>query len=311
MLAVVRKELADYFNSVRFFVLFLLVLVSAGLGLYAVHEGIRTALAQAQSVTGNSYVFMALFTASFPGVSFLNFAIIMAIVVPIMGIVLGCDMINIERSGGTMSRLLAQPVYRDGVINGKFLAGLITMSLMIGFAFMLMIGLGLKMIGVPPMVEEIIRLFVYFVITIVYGAFWMALAVLFSVLFRRVASSLMIPIILFIIFFCWMLLVPVIVSNDTSAPLQQQLHTSALQESLSKISPNYLYDEAYYMLLVPQWKGLGAITYSTASYMVVKVLGLGQTLLEIWPNIIGLICLSVVFFAISYIVFMKQEIRAT
>ena len=35
MMAIIRKELADYFNSVRFLVLFLLVLVASGFGLYA------------------------------------------------------------------------------------------------------------------------------------------------------------------------------------------------------------------------------------------------------------------------------------
>ena len=35
-------------------------------------------------------------------------------------------------------------------------------------------GYGLRMIGVTPTAEEITRLFIYLVFTIIYGAFWMA-----------------------------------------------------------------------------------------------------------------------------------------
>jgi ABC-2 type transport system permease protein len=44
---------------------------------------------------------------------------------------LGFDAINSERTGGTISRILSQPVYRDSVINGKFLAGVITIAIAI------------------------------------------------------------------------------------------------------------------------------------------------------------------------------------
>jgi ABC-2 type transport system permease protein len=311
MLAIVRKELADYFNSIRFLVLFLLVLVASGLGLYAVREGIRAALEQSQAVTEGGFVFLAMFTSSFPGVSFLSYALVVAIVVPITGIVLGFDAINSERTGGTMSRMLAQPVYRDGVINGKFLAGIITMTMMVGTSLLLVVGYGLRMIGVPPTAEEIIRLFIYFVITIIYGAFWMALAILFSVLFRRAASSLLIPIVMFLIFFIWMFLVPVMLPIDNNSTLELQIRNLELRETLLRLSPSYLFDQSNVMLLTLNWKGLGAITYSDLTYMVFNPISLGQSLLEIWPHMVGLISLSAICFGISYIVFMKQEIRAT
>jgi ABC-2 type transport system permease protein len=311
MLAIIRKELADLFNSVRFFVLFLMVLIASGLGIYAVQQGIRAVLEQNQAITGEGFIFLAMFTSYFPSVTFLNYAIVLSIVVPITGIILGFDAINSERTGGTMSRLLAQPVYRDSVINGKFLAGVIAMSLMVGTSLLLVVGFGLRMIGVPPMEEEIFRLFIYFVITIVYGAFWMALAILCSVIFRRAASSLLIPVILFLLFFGWMFLVSVIAPvNDTLTPELYNRNVE-LQVTLSRISPCFLFHESNVMLLSLNWKGLGAVTYGDLNYMLFNPISLGQSLLEIWPHIVVLVSLSVIFFAISYIVFMKQEIRAT
>lgn len=316
MIAIIRKELADYFNSIRFLVLFLLVLVASGFGIYAVQQGIRAALAESGAVTQGGFVFLALFTSSFQNIPSLTFSL--GLIIPIVGIALGFDAINSERSGGTLSRLLAQPVYRDSVINGKFLAGIIAMIIMIGTTLLLVAGYGLRMIGVPPTAVEIIRLFLYLVITVVYGAFWMGLAMLFSVVFRRAAGSLLLPIALFLVFyFFWVMLGlgPAIANSlapvGEGATLEAQIHNAELQQTLLRLSPSYLFQEAYYVLLVPVAKGLGIITRAQAMYMVPNPLSLGQSLLAIWPHFVGMISLSAICFGISYIIFMKQEIRAT
>lgn len=316
MLAIIRKELADYFNSIRFLVLFLLVLVAGGCGLYAAQQGVRAALEQSKAVTEGGFVFLALFTSSWAGLPILTLAI--AIIVPITGIVLGFDTINSERSGGTMSRLLAQPVYRDSVINGKFLAGIIAMTIMVGTTLLLVAGYGLRMIGVPPNAEEIIRLFLYGFLTIIYGAFWMGLSMLFSVIFRKAAGSLLVPIVIFLIFyFFWVFLgfgqaiasavAPITPGTDTAVQIQQ----AGLQDTILRLSPSYLFQETYIVLLVPMWKGLGAITYGALAYMLPNPISLSQCLLAVWPHMVGIVSLSAICFGVSYIIFMKQEIRAT
>jgi ABC-2 type transport system permease protein len=308
MIAIIRKELADYFNSVRFLVLFLLMLVAAGISLYAAQQGIREALEQSQAVTSGGFVFLKLFTSIYFERTLLTYVI--GIIVPITGIALGFDAINSERSGGTLSRLLAQPVYRDSVINGKFLAGIIAMSLMVGTTILLVAGYGLRMIGVPPTAEEIIRLFLYGLITVIYGAFWMALAMLFSVVFRRAAGSLLVPLVLFIIlFFFWLERNMGVVVAKALAP-----ENAETQLTIFRLSPSFIYQEAYFTLLIPvEWqiaKLISTITsYSDLSFMLPNPLSLGQSLLSIWPHIVAIICLSSICFAISYIIFMKQEIR--
>jgi ABC-2 type transport system permease protein len=311
MLAIVRKELADLFNSARFLVLFVLVLIASALGVIAVRDGIRAALEQNFAVTGEHFVFLAMFTTSFPKISFFNFSGFFTILGPIIGIALGFDTINSERTGRTMSRLLAQPVYRDSVINGKFLAGIVALVLMVGTAILLMAGFGIRMIGVPPSAEEIIRLFVYFVITVVYSALWLGLAMLCSLIFRRAAGSLLIPLVLFIVFFAWMFLPNYISPADPNATLSVQLHSLETQQTLLRLSPIYLYQEAFSFVLTPVVMGMGFITNQQAAFLIPNPLGLDQTLLAVWPHIVILITLSVVIFAISYIAFVKQEIRAT
>jgi len=316
MLAIMRKELADYFNSIRFLVLFLLVLVASGFGLYAVQQGIRATLEASQAVTTSGFVFLALFTAYYQNIPPLTFSL--GLIVPIVGIALGFDAINSERSGGTMSRILSQPVYRDSVFNGKFLAGIITMTIMIGTTLLLVAGYGLRMIGVPPTAYEFIRLFIYLVITVIYGAFWMALAMLFSVIFKRAAGSLLIPIAIFLVFyFFWVMLglgpaiANALVPAGSESTLETQIKNAEMQLTFLRFSPSYLFQEAFVMLLVPVSKGLGIITVAQAEYMIQNPLSLGQSLMVIWPHVVGLISLSAICFGISYIIFMKQEIRAT
>ena len=62
------------------------------------------------------------------------------------------------RKTGTLSRLLSQPIYRDAVINGKFFAGIVTIAVMLFSIILLISGMGLRMIGVPPSSEELVRL---------------------------------------------------------------------------------------------------------------------------------------------------------
>jgi len=297
MITIVRKELADYFTSVRCFILFLLVLLASAAGLYAAQQGIRMV------DTSTGFVFLNLFTTS--GESIPSLGTFISIFVPIIGIALGFDAINREYSTGTMSRILSQPIYRDSVINGKFLAGIITLAIMVATTLLLVSGFGLRMIGVAPSAEEIIRLFIYFVSIVIFGAFWMGLAILFSVIIRNLAVSLLasIAVWLFFGFFYTMLIVPAVVKA-----VNMTVDTYLL---LLRLSPNTLFDEAVMAVLLPQSRGLGFYASSDVSYMILNPLPLDQSLLLVWPQLTTMIGLAAVCFAVSYIVFMRQEIRAT
>ena len=77
--------------------------------------------------------------------------------VPLMAIGLGFDAVNSEHNRRTLSRILSQPIYRDALLFGKFLAGLVTLSISLVSLWLLVIGLGLFMLGVPPGGEEMAR----------------------------------------------------------------------------------------------------------------------------------------------------------
>ena len=305
MTAILRKELADYFTSIRVLVLFLVVLLASAAGLYADYQGIRGAGA-------GEFVFLRLFTTS--GETLPSLIFFISLFVPIIGIALGFDAINSERTGGTLSRILAQPIYRDSVINGKFLAGIVTLTIMVATMLLLVGGYGLRMIGVPPNAEEIIRLFLYLFLIIIYGSFWIGLAILFSILFRRIAASLLVSITLWLFFSFFILMVAPAIAN-VLAPIAENsteavvIRNAELQQMLMRLSPGILFQEATTALLLPLVRSLGVITMSQAAYMMPNPLNLGQSIILIWPHITSLVSLSVICFAISYVLFMRQEIR--
>ena len=307
MIAILRKELADYFTSIRFIIFFLLILFASAAGLFTAYQGIRGANLP------EGFVFLGLFTTSGSVIpSLIN---LVALLIPLIGIALGFDAINSERSGGTLSRILSQPLYRDSVINGKFLAGIVTLTVMIATMLLLTAGYGLRMIGVPPTAEEIIRIFIYLFLTLIYGAFWLGLAMLFSVVLRRVASSLLTSIGVWLFFSIFILLVAPAIANALAPAADgtqaELIRNSEIQRMILRFSPNTLFQEATTVLLLPMVRSLGVVTMSQAAYMIPNPLSLGQSLVLIWPHLTSLVSLSAICFAASYVLFMRQEIRAS
>ena len=130
-----------------------------------------------------------------------------------MGLALGFDAINRERSQGTLTRLISQPIHRDAVISAKFLAGAVAILMLMFFEGVLVGGVGLLVIGVPPTGEEILRLVSYLLLTSFYTMLWLGLAMLFSVLCKHAATSALIVIALWIYFTVFASMISSVIAN--------------------------------------------------------------------------------------------------
>ncbi len=175
------KELTDHLTSARMRVLEWLVVLTALAAVYAAITQVREVTAQ------DPFLFLRLFTtARDPLPSFVAF---LGFLAPLMAIGLGFDAINGEHNRRTLSRILSQPIYRDALLFGKFLAGLAVLAISFVALWLLVIGLGLIMLGVPPGGEEMARALVFLLVTVAYAGVWLALAMLFSVIFRSAATA--------------------------------------------------------------------------------------------------------------------------
>lgn len=304
-----KKELADHLRSKRFAIVLLLVAVTGLSSIYAALNGIRSAVAQ----EGNTFVFLRLFTSS--GGSVPSFISFMSFLGPLVGLALGFDAINGEINRGSLSRLLAQPISRDTVINGKFLAGVTIIVLMVVSLGVAIGGLGLVVIGIPPTLEELLRISLFFLLTILYMSLWLAVSQLCSLFFRQTATSALacIAIWLFLSVFVGLLagiFSDVLFPVDNSSTVDMVLKNSKLELMLNRLSPTTLYNESTVTLLNPGVRTLGPITQNQLIGAVAGVLPLSQSLLLIWPHFVSIIAINMICFAVSYVYFMKQEVRA-
>jgi ABC-2 type transport system permease protein len=307
---VMLKELSDHLTSVRMRVLEWLVVLVALAALYGAIQQIKDTTAE------DPFLFLRLFTTSRePLPSFVAF---LSFLVPLMAIGLGFDSVNGEHTRRTLSRILSQPIYRDALLFGKFLAGLVTLSISLVTLWLLVIGLGLLLIGIPPGAEEIARSFVFLLVTIVYAGVWLALALLFSILFRSAATAALVTLgIWLLITFIWPVLAgaiaQIIVPPDPryAALGLQTPGTAMLEQILARFSPSTLFAEVVVALLDPTTRALGPIYLSQLQGAVLGApLPLASSVLIAWPQIVGMIATVMVLFVIGYVVFQRQEVRA-
>ncbi len=192
-------------------------------------------------------------------------------------------MINRERNEGTLSKLLSQPIYRDTVVNAKFLAGMAVIAIMLVSIVLVITGLGLFMLGIVPGLEEIWRIAIYLLISIIYIAFWLGVSILFSILSRSVATSALAALAVWIFFSFFMSLganaIAGVLTPDAGPSHPEALVQVGMMEKIS----------------MSRFSG---------------PLPLSQSFLVVLPYIITLIAITMVCFAISYTVFIRQEIRS-
>lgn len=305
--AVVTKEMADHLTSVRMRILEALIVLTAAGTVYGAMQDLRETVGQ------DPFLLLKLFTVGRdPLPAFVGF---LGFLVPLIAIALAFDTINGEFNRRTMSRVLAQPIYRDALLLGKFLGGLFTLALVLTAIWLLIIGLGLVGLGVPPSGEEVARSLLFLVLTIFYGGIWLAVGMVFSVVFRQPASAALAAIALWLFFtIFWGILASLLA--QMMAPVQYGLIEEfvarrELELTLSRLSPNTLYSEAMLALLQPTLRSVGFILPVQLEGAVLGApLPVGESLALIWPQLTGLIAATIALFAVAYLLFQRQEIRA-
>ena len=303
---VMMKELADNLSSTRMRLLEALIFISGAGAVYATIGEVRDAIGE------DPFVFLRIFTtAKEPLPSFVAF---LGFLIPIVAIALGFDGVNSEFNRRTMSRVLAQPIYRDALLFGKFMAGLMTLGVMLAALWIFVIGLGILLLGLPPSTEEVVRGFAFLLSALAYGGVWLAMALLFSVVFRSAATAALASLAVWLLFaFFWNMLVtlltPVIAPPDPY-DVQSLLYTVEVGQGLSRLSPNTLFAETTLAFLNPATRSLGLVLSSQMQGAISGPLPFLQSVALVWPQVTGLLASFIVLFTIAYVLFQRQEVRA-
>jgi ABC-2 type transport system permease protein len=330
-LVICRKELSDHLGSKRFLLLFGLIIV---LSLFSAYQG-------AESIRENpSGVFVNIFSGAYGGgYSFLNMMFMFG---PIIGLALGFDAINRERTQGSLSVILSQPIFRDSIINGKFLAGIGALSLLAVSTIGIMSGVAIPLLGFGPGPDEIVRIILFTLLTILYLSVWLAIGLLFSTVTKKTTTSVLMSIAIWIFSVIIITTVASLIANalvSTQTPegmfrmappsnngtasfdpvdqtmmeefMERLRANSEISSMIQRISPAILYQEAATSIItVIRFPTMSGFTISGSSGTMFRSLDAGQDMLANWPQIVVLAVVLIVCFAASYMLFLRQEIRA-
>jgi ABC-2 type transport system permease protein len=315
ILTIFRKELADQFSSTRFLLISALIVMVGVIIASMVGMGIQE---ETRGLAKPTLIFLLLFTSTGKLFSFIQF---IGFFGPLVGIILGFDSINRERVSRTLSKLVAQPIYRDSIINAKFLTGVTVITIVLVAIILIISGLGIRLIGVVPGLEEVWRLAIYLIASILYISFWLGISILFSVVFRSTATSALASLAVWI-FFSFFVSLGAGVLADAVAPMSQSasgvdpdvlLRHEQVQRTISFFSPMNLYSDATSTILNPMRKATKLVFVGPMEQLSMSrfqnPLPLLQSLYIVTPHLVSLVAITFLCFGICYLVFMRQEIR--
>lgn len=310
--AMLSKEISDHVHSWRFIVLIAIIALTFMASIYASAGNLRSAVGNVNDPDHN-FLYLKLLTATDNSIP--PFHVLLSFLAPLLGIGLGFDAVNSEQNSGTLSRLMAQPIYRDNLLLAKFSSSLILIGSLFLVLVFLMLGGGLLWTGVRMEPQEILRIMTFIGITIVYVAFWLSLSILLSIAFKQSATSALTAIgfwLFFTIFY--QILVTVIVKailpNPAELSSQQVASYNDFILNILRVSPNQLYTDASTTLLIPSVRSLGPLTMEQMAGAIPSPLPFRESLLIVWPQVSGLLASTISCFALSYYLFMRREIRS-
>ncbi|HEX5239494.1 MAG TPA: ABC transporter permease subunit [Candidatus Limnocylindrales bacterium] len=311
------KEFADLVLSARFYVLLVILGIAALIPIYFGADRIQSVAGQA---SGSPALFLALFQIGPSGVDFVRADVFVSMAAPLLGIAFAFDAVNGERHQGTLPRLLSQPIHRDDVINGKFAAGLAAIAMVLAAVLLVVSGFGIFRLGIVPAPEDVLRLVAWYVLTVLYVALWLAFGLLLSVVIGRAATSALVG------FGVWLFVAipffgPLLLSlasqvlAPTSTLNAQYGVTNEAQQFIQRLLPSTLYSEASGAILNP---GATLTSSPTTLDQLIQAqqqiqgssMSFDQSLLLVWPHIVALLALTALCFALAYVSFMRQEVRA-
>jgi ABC-2 type transport system permease protein len=301
------KEAADHLTSARMHLIMGLVLLTAIGAVYGAIGRIKDTTAE------DAYLFLKLFTVAREPLP--SFAAFLGFLLPLVAIALGFDAINGEYNRRTMSRLLAQPIYRDAVLFGKFLGALLVIAIALLTLWLLMTGLGILFLGLPPTAADVVRSLAYLAATLACAGVWLALAIAFSAVIRSPATSALAALSVWLILTVfWGMIAPLLAG--LIAPIDPLDPSTVLaqfeaQQSIARLSPQTLYAEITAILLDPAARSVGPLFMSQLQGALYGApLPTMESALIVWPQLSALVAAMILLFTVAYVAFQRQEVRA-
>jgi ABC-2 type transport system permease protein len=289
-----------------------------------------------------------------------------ALIMMFLAIALGFDLITREKEEGSLKSLLSHPVYRDAVINGKLLGSMAVLVVAMGSVFLVSLAIML-FFGQVPTADDLLRIISFFVLGLLYGGVFFAIATLLSTVAKTSAMSMIcvlgvIVLLLIVPFFAPKIadavlgsppvapvggngggvveplvdtntssngndavmgpMIPVtnttgpdeawqIYSNETTQYYQNE---ALITDSINMLSPLYDFGVKIAQPIIYQEAASpgGPVMYSDVNLRAIYVNSVPtvwDSIAYVWNSILALVIMLVAALAISYVAFMRTDIR--
>ncbi|MEM2179190.1 MAG: ABC transporter permease subunit [Nitrososphaeria archaeon] len=321
---VASKEFSDIVKGRRFIILvviFLLLTIATQATLYMTFSSIGITLPR-----------------GFLGSAAYSLISIMSSFAPIIGLALGFDAISGEREKGTLKIVLAQPVYRDVFFNGKFLAAVFAVSLALFISSVINVAGTILILKVTPTLEEVLRIMIFMLFSILFATTYYSIAAFLSVVCKRSSQSMILSIVLWALFTFVITIIAALIAFTiipmripagvtitsgsgvgtitqvpnatgtlTFTPPEIQQYESEMMarvqimSMISSITPNYHFGRIAEYILGAY--AVGEVGGTATSVTLISSLAYAL------PNILVLVAATILLFIISYMIFLRQEIR--
>ncbi len=228
----------------------------------------------------------------------------------ILALAIGFDLVSKEKESRSLKTLLARPVFRDEIINGKALGGIALLVLIVGSVLALSTAY-LLVCSIVPSPDDLWMILTYAGVTLLFLVTFFSIALAFSTLCRESGSALLLSLAVFILI---TFLIPFVTTNIGTALMMEKPDPAAYggdtrsegyQAEITAHLEQTRMVESAVNLLSPQM-AINTLIQRIHSYQGTT---LEDTLGRIWSSVVALTLYPVVFFAVAYTRFMRMDLR--
>ncbi|GAB7015377.1 ABC transporter permease [Methanogenium cariaci] len=337
---IAQKELRDHFRSRKFLLIFGIFLIITVLGMVTgvahynkdlqKYNERQSVIDEDESEVRCGWQKPSIMTV-YMGLS----SLITIIFGAILGIAMGFDLISKEKETKSLKMLLSNPIYRDEVINGKAIGGVMALAIVIGIVFIVTFAI-LIISGIVPEGDELLKILVYEGATFLMILSYFALSLFMSTIANDSGTALVYSLIIFVVIICMGMaqgeIINQIIGDPPAQPEDELLLGSDLnsikviEERDYKIWEEYNRKSDEYqnkrqsvsdiITLFSPPKNLRMVSdkmiclgkyypgrYNRPEVTVTDIFG------DILKNIIAMIAFPALFLGLAYVRFMRMDIR--
>jgi ABC-2 type transport system permease protein len=325
MVTMAKKEFLDIIGEKKFMLIFATLLIVI---LVSAYQG-GLSYSESQSATGGSTIqsgqsggrpgnatrpIMVFGSAQSLSRSLESMITNFSLVGGVLAIAISFDTINNERQRGSLKTMLSYPIYRDSIVYGKYLGGLLAVIMVSTVTFLGGMGLFLSVTGIQMTADTLIRLAMFFGVSLVYMAIFLAIGLLLSIILPTPSTSLLASMIVWLAsiqlipnigYAIGQIMYPVRMTfSGTGGPsFTQQAGFTTLRTIISGLSPSTAYENIVNSILTTS-----SLEFTSGTPTVTSI-NVTTAIMSSLPSLLYFIGLLIAIFAAAYVIFMRQEIR--